>query len=58
MTSPVASVPSGYLGGGVERFVSPMLSLKGEVRYHRVSRTAAGRDPSGVSVTAGVKRYF
>ena len=46
------------LGGGVERFIAPTLALKGEVRYHRVNRTTTGRDPSGVSLTAGVKRYF
>jgi hypothetical protein len=47
----------GTILGGVEFFTSPTVSLKGEARYHIVSKVN-GFNPSGLSLTFGVKSYF
>jgi hypothetical protein len=46
------------LGGGVEYFLGPRLALKGEGRYHAIADARAGQDPSGLTMTVGLKRYF
>jgi len=46
------------VGGGVEYFTSRTVSLKGEGRYHMIGKTAAGQDPSGFVLTAGLKKYW
>jgi opacity protein-like surface antigen len=44
-------------GGGIEFFFNQTVALKGEGRYHSVADF--GRvDPSGVTLTAGLKTYF
>ena len=44
-------------GGGVEYFLNRTVALKGEGRYHAVGES--GRvNPSGVTLTVGVKTYF
>ena len=49
----------GTLLGGLEYFTSKTFSIKGEARYHVVSKwDAAGYDPSGLALTIGVKGYF
>jgi hypothetical protein len=47
----------GTLLGGVEYFTSKTFSVKGEARYHIVSKWN-GYDPSGLALTIGVKGYF
>ena len=47
----------GTLLGGVEYFTSKTFSVKGEARYHLVSKWD-GYDPSGLALTVGVKGYF
>lgn len=47
----------GTLLGGVEYFTSKTFSVKGEARYHIVSKWDA-YDPSGLALTIGVKSYF
>jgi Outer membrane protein beta-barrel domain len=47
----------GTLLGGVEVFTSQTFSVKGEARYHIVSKWN-GYDPSGLALTIGVKGYF
>jgi opacity protein-like surface antigen len=47
----------GNLLGGVEFFTSNTFSIKGEGRYHIVSKVD-GYDPSGLALTIGVKKYF
>lgn len=47
----------GTVFGGVEYFTSNTFSVKGEARYHIVSKTDAF-NPSGLSLTFGVKSYF
>jgi len=45
------------LGGGIEYFFNRALTFKGEARYNAVQDF--GRiDPSGLTLTAGLKRYF
>jgi Outer membrane protein beta-barrel domain len=44
-------------GGGIEYFLHRAVSFKGEARYHAVANVR-GRDPSGVSLTGGLKTYF
>jgi len=46
------------VGGGVEYFTGRTVSLKGEGRYHMIAKTAAGQDPSGFVLTAGLKKYW
>ena len=44
-------------GGGIEFFLNRTVALKGEGRYHSVADF--GRvDPSGVTLTVGLKSYF
>lgn len=47
----------GTVFGGLEYFTSNTFSVKGEARYHIVSKTNAF-NPSGLSLTFGVKSYF
>lgn len=47
----------GTVFGGLEYFTSNTFSVKGEARYHIVSKTNAF-NPSGLSLTVGVKSYF
>lgn len=47
----------GTLLGGLEFFTSKTFSVKGEARYHIVSKWN-GYDPSGLALTIGVKGYF
>lgn len=47
----------GNVFGGIEFFTSKTFSVKGEARYHIVSK-ANGYDPSGLELTVGVKSYF
>ncbi len=46
------------VGGGAEYFFGPRLALKGEGRYHIIENAASGLDPSGLSLSIGLKRYF
>lgn len=49
----------GNVFGGVEYFTSDTFAVKGEARYHIVSKTKAfDFNPSGLSLTFGVKSYF
>ena len=49
----------GNIFGGVEYFTSNTFAIKGEARYHIVSKTNAfDFNPSGLSLTFGVKSYF
>jgi opacity protein-like surface antigen len=47
----------GTLLGGAEFFTSNTFSVKGEARYNLVTKSGA-YDPSGLSLTIGVKSYF
>lgn len=47
----------GTILGGAEFFASKTFSVKGEARYNVVSKWNA-YDPSGLSLTIGVKSYF
>jgi opacity family porin len=47
----------GTILGGAEFFASKTFSVKGEARYNVVSKWN-GYDPSGLSLTIGVKSYF
>ena len=47
----------GTIFGGVEFFTSDTFAVKGEARYHIVSKVN-GFNPSGLSLTFGVKSYF
>jgi hypothetical protein len=49
----------GAIFGGVEFFTSNTFAVKGEARYHIVSRSdRLNVNPSGLSLTFGVKSYF
>ena len=49
----------GNLFGGVEYFTSDTFAIKGEARYHIVPKiNTFDLNPSGLSLTFGVKRYF
>ena len=49
----------GNVFGGVEYFTSRTFAVKGEVRYHIVPKVNVfGLNPSGLSLTFGVKSYF
>jgi len=52
-----ASKLGGSILGGVEVFTAKTFSVKGEARYHFVSKWN-GYDPSGLALTIGVKGYF
>jgi len=43
--------------GGAEFFTSKTFSVKGEARYHIVSKVN-DFNPSGLALTVGVKTYF
>lgn len=43
--------------GGIEIFNTRTVAIKGEARYHIVPEIGS-IDPSGLSVTVGLKRYF
>jgi opacity protein-like surface antigen len=45
-------------GGGIEYFFNRNAAWKFEGRYHAVGESQFGHDPSGLALTAGVKRYF
>jgi outer membrane protein W len=45
------------VGGGIEYFLHRQVTLKGEARYHAIANVA-GRDPSGLAITGGLKTYF
>lgn len=47
----------GTIFGGAEFFTSNTVSIKGEARYHIVSKVNEF-NPSGLSLTIGVKSYF
>ena len=47
----------GTLLGGVEFFTSDTFAVKGEARYNIVTKSGP-YDPSGLSLTIGVKSYF
>ena len=47
----------GTILGGVEFFTSNTFAVKGEARYHIVQKSGA-YNPSGLSLTLGVKSYF
>jgi hypothetical protein len=44
-------------GGGIEYFVNRSVAVKGEGRYHAIAN-ARGVEPSGITLTAGLKTYF
>jgi opacity protein-like surface antigen len=46
------------LGGGAEYFLGRRLAIKGEGRYHFIENASNGLDPSGLSLSVGLKRYF
>jgi hypothetical protein len=55
--------PSGTQGGvnllgGVEHFVGPLFTIKGEAAYHWISQGNLPWSASGLALTVGVKRYF
>ena len=47
----------GDILGGVEFFASKTFAIKGEARYHVVTKWN-GYDPSGLALTIGAKGYF
>jgi hypothetical protein len=47
----------GTLLGGAEFFTSKTIAVKGEARYHIVQKSGA-YDPSGLSLSIGLKSYF
>ena len=47
----------GTVFGGAEFFASKTVSIKGEARYHVVSKVD-GFNPSGLALTIGLKSYF
>jgi Outer membrane protein beta-barrel domain len=47
----------GTILGGVEFFTSKTFAVKGEARYHLVTKWN-GYDPSGLALTIGAKAYF
>jgi opacity protein-like surface antigen len=52
------SRPGFHLGGGLEYFTTRTVTIKGEVLYHKVSDDDEPLDPSGVTLTVGLKKYF
>jgi len=50
--------PGVNVGGGAEYFTGRTVSIKGEARYHAIGHTQTGQDPSGLVVTAGLKKYW
>jgi Outer membrane protein beta-barrel domain len=47
----------GTIFGGVEFFTSRTFAVKGEARYHAVMKSD-GYNPSGLSLSIGIKSYF
>jgi hypothetical protein len=47
----------GDILGGAEFFTSKTFSVKGEARYHIITKSG-DYDPSGLELTVGVKSYF
>jgi hypothetical protein len=47
-----------HLGGGIEYFARPDVTVKGELTYHAVRHPTFDPDPSGLILTVGLKRYF
>jgi hypothetical protein len=45
-------------GGGIEYFARPYLSVKGEFGFHAQRHHDFDPDPSGLTVSIGLKRYF
>jgi opacity protein-like surface antigen len=52
------TTPGVSVGGGIEYFLSNTLTLKGEGRYHGISRPDGFFSPSGWALTVGMKKYF
>ncbi len=46
------------LGGGIEYFSRRTLTVKAEALYHIVAEKNVPVDPSGLTLTIGLKRYF
>lgn len=46
------------LGGGIEYFTRRTLTIKAEALYHFVAQGTLPVDPSGLTLTIGLKRYF
>jgi hypothetical protein len=46
------------LGGGAEYFLHRRVSVKAEGRYHFIEEMQSGFDPSGLTLSIGLKRYF
>jgi hypothetical protein len=46
------------VGGGIEYLTGRTVALKGEARYHVIGNTRSGLDPSGLGLTAGLKKYW
>lgn len=46
------------LGGGIEYFTSRTLSIKGEGLYHIISHEDFEANPSGLTLTIGLKKYY
>jgi hypothetical protein len=45
-------------GGGIEYFTGRTVSLKGEALYHVLGDAPGIPDPSGLTLTVGIKKYF
>ena len=50
--------PGVNVGGGIEYFTGRTVSVKGEARYHAIANMRNGQDPSGLVLTAGLKKYW
>ena len=46
------------LGTGIESFTSRTVALKGEAIYHILGDAPGIPDPSGLTLTIGLKKYF
>ena len=46
------------LGGGVEYFVRPRVTFRFELVYYVTRQAGLPASPSGLAVSAGIKRYF
>jgi len=46
------------LGGGIEYFARRLLTIKAEALYHIVAEKNVPVDPSGLTLTIGLKKYF
>ena len=52
------TVGGGNLGFGVEYFWRPKVTYKFEATYHFVQQSDLPGNPSGMALTAGLKKYF